>query len=167
MNDTRTDPPISGSEKDVLLGFANFLRETILFKLQGLDDEQVRRPHDPSGLTLLGMVKHLAYVERNWFQDTFLGQDAEYPWTDDDPDADWRVEPDESTDDIVNLYRQEIAISNRITSEHDLDTVATNVTPSHEGLQLRWILAHMIEETGRHAGHADLIREAIDGQVGE
>lgn len=167
MTDTRVDPPISGSEKEVLLGFADFLRQTILLKLDGLDDEQVRRAHQPSGLTLLGITKHLAYVERSWFQNTFLGEDVEFPWTEEDPDADWRIEPDETTEDIVTLYRREITISNRITAKHDLNDAARKVSPSHEGLQLRWILAHIIEETARHAGHADLIREAIDGQTGE
>lgn len=167
MTDTRVDPPISGSEKEVLLGFADFLRQTILLKLDGLDDEQVRRAHQPSGLTLLGITKHLAYVERSWFQNTFLGEDVEFPWTEEEPDADWRIEPDETTEDIVTLYRREIAISNRITAKHDLNDAARKVSPSHEGLQLRWILAHIIEETARHAGHADLIREAIDGQTGE
>ena len=167
MTDHRIDPPIAGSEKEILLGFLNFLRETILLKMDGLTDEEVRRPHRPSGLTLLGMTKHLAYVERSWFQRTFLGEEVEFPWTKEDPDADWRIEPQESTRDVIALYRQEIARSNQITADHDLDTPARKVTPSHEGLQLRWIVTHLVEETARHCGHADLMREAIDGQVGE
>lgn len=167
MSIQRTDPPLAGTEKDVLLSFADFLRETILFKLEGLDDDQLRQPHDPSGLTLLGMTKHLAYVERYWFQKVFLGNPVDDVWTPDDPDADWRIEADDTTAAIVDLYRQQIALSNRIVREHDLEEPARNAAPDMKGTQLRYILVHMIEETGRHCGHADLIREAIDGQTGE
>lgn len=164
----RPEPPISGSEKDVLIGFLDFLRQTILWKADGLSDNELRRPHEPSGLTLLGTVKHLAYVERWWFQTMFLDADVAFPWTDDDPDADWRVEPDETTQAIRDLYRQEIEIANRIVAEHDLDeTIRSTARPEREGMQLRWVVAHMIEETARHCGHADLIRQAIDGQTGE
>lgn len=168
MTGNRIDPPISGSEKDVLIGLLNFLRETILYKLEGLTDEEVRRRHQPSGLTLLGMTKHLAYVERSWLQRAFLGEDVEFPYTDEDPDADWRIEPNESTQDIINLYRREVAISNRIVNDHDLDeAIRSTRRPERAGMQLRWIVTHLIEETARHSGHADLIREAIDGQTGE
>jgi len=164
----RPEPPISGSEKDVLVGFLNFLRETILWKADGLSDEELRRTHAPSSLTLLGIVKHLAYVERWWFQKMFLDADVDFPWTEEDPDADWRVEPHDTTQAIRALYRQECAIANRIVDEHDLDdTIRSTARPDREGMQLRWIVAHMIEETARHCGHADLIREAIDGQTGE
>jgi uncharacterized damage-inducible protein DinB len=165
--DRRPEPPLAGTEKEMLLGFLDFLRATILWKADGLSDEELRRPHVPSGLTMLGLIKHLAYVERSWFQRSFLGADVEFPWTKEDPDADWRVEPNETTQAIHDLYRQEVDIANRIIADHDLDTPARKVDASHEGLQLRWIVTHMIEETARHCGHADLMREAIDGQVGE
>jgi len=165
--DTRPEPPLAGTEKEMLLGFLNFLRETILWKADGLTDEELRRPHDPSGLTLLGLIKHLAYVERWWFQRVFIGEDVTFPWTEEDPDADWRVEPDETTQAICDLYRQEIDIANRVVAEHDLDDLARVPRPSMQGLQLRWIVTHMIEETARHCGHADFMREAIDGQTGE
>lgn len=163
----RIDPPYAGTEKETLLGFADFLRQTILLKLEGLDDEQARRPHHPSGLTLLGMVKHLAYVERFWFQRVFMGEEVEIIWSEGDPDADWRIDPDETTAGIIALYREQVTISNRIAAAHDPDATARRPGPSRQGLQLRWILTHMIEETARHAGHADVIREAIDGQTGE
>jgi uncharacterized damage-inducible protein DinB len=168
MIDNRSEPPIAGTEKDILIGFLNFLRDTIVFKMEGLTDEEVRRPHQTSGLTLLGMMKHLAYVERSWFQRTFLGEEIDVPFTEDDPDADWRIEPNESTQDIIDLYRQEIAISNRVIANHGLNEVIRSFhRPEREGMQLRWIVTHLIEETARHCGHADLMREAIDGQVGE
>jgi len=165
--DLRPEPPLAGTEKEMLVGFLDFLRATILWKADGLSDEELRRPHEPSGLTLLGLIKHLAYVERSWFQRRFLGDDVEVPWTKEDPDADWRIEPGETTQAIRDLYQQEIDIANRVIAEHNLDAPARNVDPSREGLQLRWIVTHMIEETARHCGHADFMREAIDGQVGE
>ncbi len=164
----RPEPPISGTEKDVLSGFLDFLRGTILCKADGLTDEEVRRPHDPSGLTLLGLVKHLAYVEQDWFRRVFLGEAPEPIWSKEDPDADWRIEPDDTTDAIFALYRDEIGRAQAIVRDHHLDDVAKAPRRgSMEGLQLRWIVTHMIEETARHCGHADLMREAIDGQVGE
>jgi uncharacterized damage-inducible protein DinB len=165
--DTRIDPPFTGTENEILASFLTFLRETILYKASGLDDAQLRRPHEPSRLTLLGVVKHLAYVERYWFREVFTGEDVDFPWTEDDPDGDWRVEPGETTEEITALYRREIAEADRIIAKHEPGDLARNAGDRREGLHLRWILVHMIEETGRHAGHMDLIREAIDGQVGE
>ncbi len=165
--DNRPEPTLAGTEKEMLIGFLDYLRATILWKSDGLSDEELRRPHEPSGLTLLGLIKHLAYVERYWFQRTFLGADIEVPWTKEDPDADWRVDPGDTTQAIRDLYRREIDIAKEVIADHDLDTSALKVDPSHEGLQLRWIVTHMIEETARHCGHADFMREAIDGQTGE
>lgn len=163
----RPEPPKVGTEKDMLLGFLDYQRATILCKLDGLSDEELRRPHDPSELTLLGLVKHLAHVERWWFQYSFRGDEVEFPWTDDDPDADWRVDPEERTERIVSLYKDEVAKANQILANHELDDVAQHPQPAQLGMQLRWIVMHMIEETARHCGHADLMREAIDGQRGE
>ena len=163
----RIEPPIAGSEKEVLSGFLDFLRGTIVCKLNGLSEEQVRRPHDPSGLTLLGIVKHLADVERGWFREVFLGEDLAHLWDADDPGKYWRIEATDTTADIVASYDAEVARARQIVAETDLDTLAVAPAPDMEGLQLRWIVTHMIEETARHCGHADLIRESIDGQTGE
>lgn len=164
----RPEPPASGTDKEVLSGFLDFLRATILCKLEGLSDEQLRRPHDPSGLTLLGMVKHLADVERSWFREVFLGEDLSHLWDPDDPGKYWRIEQDETTKSVLAFYNAEVAGARQIVMEAELDAVAA-APPSAalHGLQLRWIVTHMIEETARHCGHADLIREAIDGQTGE
>ena len=167
MDDHRPEPPPRGDERDTLLGFLDFLRATIEFKLDDLDDEQVRCASvPPSTMTLLGLVKHLTAVERHWFQYVFLGDDVPPSWSREDPDADWRIEPHETTAGIVDGYRGQAEISNRIAREHDLDEPQRR-THHHDVVRLRWILTHMIEETGRHAGHADLLREAIDGRTGE
>src|SRR2546421_13045839 len=86
----RRDPQPSAPEKEMLAAFLDYHRATLLWKVNGLSDADVRRPMTPSGLTLLGLVKHLAYVERWWFQAVFTGADVAFPWTEADPDADWR-----------------------------------------------------------------------------
>ncbi len=163
----RPEPPVSGSEKEVLSGFLDFLRGTVLCKLDGLSDEELRRPHDPSGLTLLGMVMHLAGVERSWFRDVFLGEDLPHLWDAGDPLQYWRIEPHETTAEILAFYNAEVETARQIVANSELDAPAKAPKGDMRGLQLRWIVTHMIEETGRHCGHADLIRESIDGQTGE
>ena len=163
--DNRPEPPHLGGEAETLAGFLDFHRATLLWKVDGLDDEQLRRPMVPSGTSLLGMVKHLAYVERWWFQEVWAGREVSYPWTDEDPDADWRVEPSETTKEILELYRGECDRSREIVvAAGSLDEVAHH--PRRE-LNRRWILVHMIEETARHNGQADILREQLDGTTGE
>jgi uncharacterized damage-inducible protein DinB len=163
--DNRPEPPYTAGEADTLQGFLDFHRATLLWKLEGLDDEQLRRPMVPSGTSLLGMVKHLAYVERWWFQQVWGGQEVSYPWTDEDPDADWRVEPNDTTEAVLALYRGECDRSREIVAAAPaLDELANH--PRRQ-LSRRWILVHMVEETARHNGHADILREQLDGATGE
>ena len=163
--DNRPEPPSTGGEREMLAGFLDFQRATLLWKLEGLDDEQLRRAMVPSGTSLLGLVKHLAYVERSWFQGVWDGQEVSFPWTKEDPDADWRIEPEETTEDILALYNGECDRSREIVAAaSSLDEIAKH--PRRE-LNRRWILVHMIEETARHNGHVDLLREALDGLTGE
>ena len=147
------------------MAFLDHHRATLLWKIDGVSDEDLRRPMVPSGTSLLGMVKHLAYVERGWFQRAFLGQEVTVPWTKEDPDADFRIEPDETTQDIIDLYNQECEINRQIVGAASLDDMARYSKRSD--YSLRWILVHMIEETARHNGHADILREMIDGTTGE
>ena len=165
----RTVPPIAGPEKEMLIGYLNLQRDTLRWKLDGLDDEQLRRQHAPSGLTLLGLAKHLADVERSWFRERVVGEDLAYLWDDTDPQRYWRIEPDDTTGDIVAAYRIECAAADAIIRERDLDSTVAAPPPwsGSEAMTLRWVVLHMIEETARHVGHADLIREAIDGATGE
>jgi hypothetical protein len=154
----------STSEREVLESFLDDLRDTILWKQEGLTREQALRSLVPSGTSLLGIVKHLAFVERYWFQDRFAGRDVSFPWSEQDPDADWRVEEWESPEGVADFYRSEIAQSRAVQA----DALGPDA-PSARGkpVSLRWVLVHMIEETARHAGHADLLREAADGATGE
>jgi uncharacterized damage-inducible protein DinB len=163
--DNRPEPPHAGSEVETLNGFLDFQRATLLWKLEGLDDQQLRRAMVPSGTSLLGIVKHLAYVERSWFQRVWAGQEVSFPWTEEDPDADWRIEPDETTQDVLALYDGECARSREIVA------AATSLDETAKvrwgKVSRRWILTHMIEETARHVGHADILREQLDGATGE
>lgn len=161
----RSDPPPDAPEKEVLTAFLDFHRATLLQKVEGLTREQATRSFVPSGITLLGMVKHVAYVERWWFRRVFMNEAVENIWTDDDPDADWCIEPDETVEQIVALYQDEVERARDIVARHtDLGEQARMPGREHT---LRWILVHMVEETARHNGHADIFRELTDGQTGE
>jgi uncharacterized damage-inducible protein DinB len=165
--DDRPEPPLLGGETETLSGFLDFHRATLLWKLEGLDDEQLRRAMVPSGTSLLGLVKHLAYVERSWFQGVWAGQEVSFPWTKEDPDADWRIEPTETTEDVLALYRGECDRSREIVAAASSLDQAVVHPRWNEEVSRRWILTHMIEETARHVGHADILREQTDGAVGE
>jgi hypothetical protein len=157
--------PFTGGEKESLYVALDRHRDVILWKLDGLDDEQVRRALVPSGTTLLGLVKHLAVVEYWWFCATF-GRPADFPPLDPaDPDADLRIEPHESTAGIVAYYGRARAAADAVIGELDLEDTGTN--SRGETVSLRWVLIHMIEETARHAGHMDIVRELIDGATGD
>ncbi len=159
----RRDEPQPGTEKDMLLGFLQYERDSLIWKLDGLDDEQLRQPHPPSSLTLLGLVKHLTNVEQIWFQDCLAGEIEPETW---DPERQWRFEPGDTATDLIGGYRAACEVSDRIVREHALDDVAARTPPHRAALTLGWILIHMVQETARHVGHADLIRESIDGRTG-
>jgi uncharacterized damage-inducible protein DinB len=160
-----TRVPFTGSEKESLHRSMDRLREAVLWKVEGLDDEQLRRVMTPSGTHLLGLVKHLAAVEYAWFCQTFGRETEPLPFDDDDEDADLRVEPQESTGEILAFYARARAAADRAITELDLDDTGT--AWSGDRVTLRWVLIHMIEETARHAGHMDIIRELVDGATGD
>jgi uncharacterized damage-inducible protein DinB len=163
----RLDVPFSGDENAMLSAFLDRYRETMLWKLEGLSTEQASRRLVPSATTLLGVIKHLAYVERSWFQMYFAGGPVNFPWAKDepDPDIDFRISATDTIESISALYQQEIAKSREIVAGASLDDLSKN---EERGLRsLRWIMVHMIEETARHAGHADILRELTDGAIGQ
>ena len=157
--------PFTGGEKDSLHASLNRHRDVVLWKLEGLDDASLRRAVVPSGTTLLGLVKRLAAVEYSWFCETFEREMEPLPVDPDDPDADLRVEPDETTVDIVEFYRRARAAADAVILELDVNDVVT--AWFGDPVSLRWVLIHMIEETARHAGHMDILRELIDGATGD
>lgn len=162
--ETRREPR-TGPGKDMLLAMLSNNRAIMAWKLEGLTREQATRAVVESGTSLLGVVKHLAFVERWWFEDFFAGVDVDYPWTRDDPDADFRIEDDETIDDVIALYKNAVERSDEIMADAQMDDLSVRDRKG-ERFALRWIVAHMIEETARHAGHADIARELIDGTIG-
>jgi len=157
--------PFTGGEKESLHVSLDRHRDVVLWKLDGLDDEQLRRPMTPSGTSLLGLVKHLAAVEYGWFCDTFGRETEPLPFDPDDENADLRVEPDETTAGIVEFYGRARAAADQVISEVAVDDVGT--AWFGDTVSMRWVLIHMIEETARHAGHMDIVRELIDGTTGD
>jgi uncharacterized damage-inducible protein DinB len=157
--------PNTGEEKESLLASMERHREAVLWKVQGLSDDQLRRKMTPSGTHLLGLVKHLATCEYGWFCETF-GRPSKAPaWNEDDPDFDMRIEPDETTEGILAYYREACVASNAAIEEIGLTETGTSW--AGDRVTMRWVLIHMIEETARHAGHMDIVRELIDGQAGD
>ncbi len=151
-------PPRTGSaEKEVLTGFLAYLRESVLAKLDGAPEQHVRAPGVASGTNLLGLVKHLAHVERA----LFLGEEVR------DWQATFHADTGETTAGVLEGYRAAVAAADRAIA--DCDDLGQ---PAHAGHRnrpapsMRWALVHMIEETGRHAGHLDILRELVDGHTG-
>ena len=167
MTVNRTDPPYVAGERAMLDAWLDYHRATLAWKCEGLDDAQLRqRAVPPSSLSLLGLVRHMAEVERNWFRRVLGGEDAPgIYWTDDDPDGDF--------DNVDTADVQEAFATWRAECEHARRAAAAAPSLEATGLRrgetvsLRWILVHMIEEYARHNGHADFLRERIDGTVGD
>ena len=167
---TRPDPPLVAGEREALDAWLDFHRDTLLGKCAGLTAGQLKqRAVEPSGLSLLGLVRHMTDVERWWFRIHATNTDmpARY-WTDADPDADFNDLGGADAAADLAAYRDEIDQARAAVRGKDLD----EVVPSHghhpeRGRNIRWIYVHMIEEYARHNGHADLIRERIDGVTGD
>ncbi|MEU1405045.1 DinB family protein [Streptomyces sp. NPDC005728] len=155
----------TAGEKDILHASLDRHRDAVLWKLDGLDEEQLRRPMTPTGTTLLGLVKHLASVEYGWFVETF-GREPEPFWFDPYESEDMTVSPDETTEQIIAFYGRARAAADRTITELPLDAPGRPTWRDHT-VSLRWTLVHMIEETARHAGHMDILRELIDGTTGD
>lgn len=168
----RVDPHLQADERTTLEQFLDYHRATFLSKIAGLTHEQMNRALPPSDLTLAGLTKHLALVEDSWFQERFVGQEVEpwasAPW---EQDRDWEMHSahHDSPAALIALYEAAIARSRATLNEvQSLDALSA-VNDRREGIpySMRWILVHMIEETARHNGHADFIRQSIDGLTGE
>lgn len=160
----RLEPPYAADEKTTLAAYLDYHRATLLRKVAGLTDEQAKTSPVPSGTSLFGLLSHLVTVERWWFAKVIGGLDVEFLWSEDDPDADFRGPAGATLADLVAAYEEECARSRVILGTADLETV---VTGERAGRNVRYVVVHMIEETARHNGHADLLRELIDGATGE
>ena len=156
----------------MLSQYLDLQRETVLRKAEGLSGPQLAQVHPPSTLTLGGLLYHLALVEETWFEVRFAGLPERAPWVgvdwDDDPDWEFRTAAELAPDELRARYRVACDRSRAVVAAAGgLDQLSEQPRRDGERFSLRWVLLHLIEETARHAGHADLIREAIDGSVGE
>lgn len=158
-----TDPASHGDERTTLMGFLQRQRDLVVWKLSGASDDALRSVGTPTGMTLHGIVRHLENVERSWFREAFAGEsDLDYDWTDEDPDGDFHVPLTVAMADLLTAYQEECARCDAVINAASLDEGSR-----HRDMSLRWIILHMIEETARHLGHIDILRELVDGKVGE
>ncbi|WP_228974085.1 DinB family protein [Streptomyces sp. DH12] len=165
---TRSDTPPSEDERAYLTTFLDYTRETAASKCEGLSDEGARTAPLPASplMTVAGIISHLRWVEHYWFEAVFLGEEDRAPWTPEDPDREMRVGLDVPLEELVAEYRAHAERHRRLVADHGLDAVAKRPVRDGRHVTLRWILMHLIEETARHNGHLDAIRELVDGTTG-
>ena len=165
--DDRPRIPRVAEERDALAAYLEYYRATVELKCRGLTPTQVRtRPMPPSKLSLHGLVRHLASVERWWFQQNFEGRDVPFLFfTTDEPNLDFDPPLDADFTADLEAWRAECAVSRTIVAAHDLDDTARPLD-WHEDVDLRWLMLRMITEYAQHCGHIDLVREGVDGRVG-
>ncbi|MFF3324593.1 DinB family protein [Streptomyces sp. NPDC002889] len=167
MTVERVGPPPIASEREMLRAFLDFHRDTLAMKCEGLDDEALRRRSmPPSTLSLLGLVRHMAEVERNWFRRTINGEDVPLVWSE---EGDFQVAYDASTatgSEAFEAWRTEVGHSRRIEAAAESLDITAYARRWEQDVSLRLVMLHMIHEYARHNGHADFLREGIDGTVG-
>lgn len=164
--DGRTEPPLVAVEREMLGAWLDYHRATLAMKCAGLTDDQLKeRSAPPSSLSLLGLVRHMADVERSWFRRTLAGEDAApIYYSAERPDDDFDALDTAPTADVFATWRAECDRSRALAAAASLDATGDK---RGETFSLRWIMVHMIEEYARHNGHADLLRESIDGTTGD
>jgi uncharacterized damage-inducible protein DinB len=171
----RPEPPIAADETATLLGFLDYQRATLAWKCSGVDAAGMKATVGVSSITLGGLLKHLAYVEDHWFSTYLHRADRCPPWNtvvwNADPDWDWNSAADDTPEQLLALWQEAVEQSRSRVAEAladaGLDQRAKRIWPDGSAPSLRWIVVHMIEEYARHNGHADLIRESVDGATGE
>lgn len=164
MEDIRPEPPDSAGERETLEGFLDFLRASVVHKATGLSDADGARRLLSTDTSVSGLIRHLADVERSWYREDIDGQpDVPFRWSEEDPDGEFRVTEADSLSEIINDYEAACAESREVASRYSLDDPCT----VDNGHNVRWVMVHMIEETGRHCGHIDILRELLDGVTGE
>ncbi|MEU0671937.1 DinB family protein [Streptomyces sp. NPDC006172] len=166
----RTEPAQNADERTMLEGWLEYHRQTLAWKCEGLTDAQLRTPSaPPSELSLLGLVRHMAEVERGWFRKVLMGEDAEpIYFSDEDPDGEFHLTEADTWKEAHATWQAEIEAARRNAAGFELDDLSRGKSRhSDQPFNLRWIYTHMIEEYARHNGHADLLRERVDGATGD
>jgi hypothetical protein len=154
-------------ERETVGGFLDWYRSVVERKVDGLTPGDAKQVRTPSGMSVLGILKHLGWVERGWFRETFAGEDVPSIDVDGDNSAEFAIGTDDTVESVI-AFRAEVEEARRIVREApSLDALSSKETNYGEHVRLRWVMVHMLEETSRHAGHLDLMREEIDGQVGD
>jgi uncharacterized damage-inducible protein DinB len=151
--------------------FLDYARDTARAKCEGVSEEDARRAPLPDSplMTLCGLISHLRWVEHHWVQVMFLGEEPEGPLTqatDDDPDPEMRTAVDIPLPQLLAEYEKQSEGYRRLLSDHDLNARAERTIRDGRQVDLRWVILHLIEETSRHNGHLDIVRELVDGRTG-
>lgn len=167
--DHRVRPIRRGDERELLCAFLDYQRQTLLMKVAGLGDKEAQQQLLLTPTSLMGLVRHLSEVERWWFRIVFAGEPIGLRYCgDENPDRDWHVELGDTLADAVAAYQEECEAARAVVAAAGSLDDAAQATLRHDEppYNLRWILLHMIEETARHNGHADILREITDGVTG-
>lgn len=164
----RTDTPPAWDERSTLITMLDYTRATVHAKCEGIREENARNAPLPGSplMTVAGVVNHLRWVEYSWVQVVFLGEENEGPWTDDDPDREMRIGVEFPIAQLLEEYEAQCARYRELVAATGLDTPAMRTISDGRQPALRWILFHLVEETARHNGHLDTIRELTDGVTG-
>ncbi len=150
----------------MLKAFLDSNRDVMIWKADGMPDEAGRAAPFASDTSMIGLLQHLAIVEKSWFQNIFAGREVDWGFDfDADRDAEWHFDGTETLAAAIEMYNEAIAESNKIIDDSNLDDVAAKKL-NDQDYSLRWIMIHMVEETARHAGHGDIVREHLDGTLG-
>jgi uncharacterized damage-inducible protein DinB len=172
----RPEPPVAAGDTETLLGFLDYQRATLAWKCRGLDSAGLTATVGASTMTLGGLLKHMALVESGWFWESLHGRERIEPWNaidwKADPDWEWHSAAADSPAELFALWERAVEQSRACVAEvfadgDGLDQLAARSWPDGRKPNLRWIVVHMIEEYARHNGHADLLRESVDGETGE
>lgn len=171
----RPEPLAAADEVTSVLGFLDYQRATLAWKCEGLETAEMQTKVGVSSMTLGGLLKHMAYVEDSWFSTWLWANEPSPPWDTVDWTADrdweWNTAATDTPDDLRSMWNDSVERSRSLVAEAlalgGFDQLSRKTWPTGDAPSLRWIALHMIEEYARHNGHADLLREAVDGQTGE
>ncbi|MFL6073021.1 MAG: DinB family protein [Mycobacteriales bacterium] len=168
MTTARTDLPARWDERTTLATFLDYARATARAKCAGISAADSRRAVLPDSplMTVSGLISHLTWVEYWWFQVVFLGEEDGGPWTEEDPDREMRIALDVPLDRLLAEYEAQAERYRELVAAHGLDEQGRRTIRDGGTVTLRWILFHLVEETSRHNGHLDILRELLDGVVG-
>lgn len=164
----RTDTPTAWDERSVLTTMLDYARATVRVKCEGLEGALAARAPLPTSplMTVNGLVSHVRWVEHSWLENRFLGGPDLGPWTDEDPDGEFTLAPHVPLAQLLDEYDAQSVRMRELVDAHSLDEVAALPLSDGRRPPLRWVLMHLVEETSRHNGHLDILRELADGTTG-